>query len=145
RRRPGDLGRREGVRPRPYARSLRPRGLLAGEVRRPRLGPPAGAVVVPVRAAGGRRLPGDGRRALPAGARREGRGGVAPPARADAPGQAVPAPMSELSHVDESGTVRMVDVGAKPLSRRRAVARATVTMAPETAARLRGLPKGDAL
>jgi cyclic pyranopterin monophosphate synthase len=53
--------------------------------------------------------------------------------------------MSDLSHVDESGAVRMVDVGAKPLSRRRAVARATVTMAPETAARLRDLPKGDAL
>src|SRR2546423_14341524 len=50
-----------------------------------------------------------------------------------------------LSHVDESGEVRMVDVGAKPLSRRRAVARATVRMAPATAARLRELPKGDAL
>ncbi len=32
--------------------------------------------------------------------------------------------MSDLSHVDESGAVRMVDVGAKPVSRRRAVARA---------------------
>ena len=53
--------------------------------------------------------------------------------------------MSELSHVDESGGVRMVDVGSKPLSRRRAVARASVTMAPETAARLRSLPKGDAI
>ena len=53
--------------------------------------------------------------------------------------------MSDLSHVDESGRVRMVDVGAKPLSRRRAVARATVTMAPATAQRLRALPKGDAL
>ena len=50
-----------------------------------------------------------------------------------------------LSHVDESGAVRMVDVGSKPLSRRRAVARATVRMAPETARRLRDLPKGDAL
>ena len=39
----------------------------------------------------------------------------------------------------------MVDVGAKPLSRRRAVARATVRMAPGTATRLRELPKGDAL
>lgn len=53
--------------------------------------------------------------------------------------------MSDLSHVDESGTVRMVDVGDKVLSRRRAVARATVRMAPETARRLRELPKGDAL
>ena len=51
----------------------------------------------------------------------------------------------DLSHVDESGSVRMVDVGAKPLSRRRAVARASVRMAPETALRLRALPKGDAL
>jgi cyclic pyranopterin phosphate synthase len=39
----------------------------------------------------------------------------------------------------------MVDVGGKPLSRRRAVARAEVRMAAETARRLRELPKGDAL
>jgi cyclic pyranopterin phosphate synthase len=39
----------------------------------------------------------------------------------------------------------MVDVGSKPLSRRRATASATVTMAAETARRLRELPKGDAL
>jgi cyclic pyranopterin phosphate synthase len=39
----------------------------------------------------------------------------------------------------------MVDVGGKPLSRRRARARATVTMAAETARRLGTLPKGDAL
>ena len=54
--------------------------------------------------------------------------------------------MSELSHVDETtGEVRMVDVGAKPLSRRRAVARGRVQMAQATTARLRTLPKGDAL
>jgi cyclic pyranopterin phosphate synthase len=53
--------------------------------------------------------------------------------------------VSDLSHVDETGAVRMVDVGAKPAQRRRAVARAVVRMAPETAARLRDLPKGDAL
>ena len=53
--------------------------------------------------------------------------------------------MSELSHVDDSGDVKMVDVGAKPLSRRRAVARARVAMAAETAEKLRSLPKGDAL
>jgi cyclic pyranopterin phosphate synthase len=53
--------------------------------------------------------------------------------------------MSELSHVDESGSVRMVDVGAKPAQRRRARARAVVRMQPETARRLRELPKGDAL
>ena len=53
--------------------------------------------------------------------------------------------MSDLSHVDDTGAVRMVDVGGKPLSRRRAVARASVRMAPETAKRLGELPKGDAL
>ena len=53
--------------------------------------------------------------------------------------------MNELSHVDQSGAVKMVDVGAKPTQRRRAVARAVVRMAAETAGRLRELPKGDAL
>ena len=53
--------------------------------------------------------------------------------------------MADLSHVDESGDVRMVDVGGKPVSRRRAVARAEVRMAAETAVRLGSLPKGDAL
>jgi cyclic pyranopterin phosphate synthase len=51
----------------------------------------------------------------------------------------------ELSHVDTAGRVRMVDVGSKPDSRRRAVASARVRMATATAERLRGLPKGDAL
>jgi len=54
--------------------------------------------------------------------------------------------VSELSHVDEeSGAVKMVDVGAKPLSRRRAVAAARVHMSAATTRRLRDLPKGDAL
>jgi cyclic pyranopterin phosphate synthase len=53
--------------------------------------------------------------------------------------------MTELSHLGEAGDVRMVDVGGKSMSRRRAVARATVRMAAETARRLRELPKGDAL
>jgi cyclic pyranopterin monophosphate synthase len=53
--------------------------------------------------------------------------------------------MGELSHVSEAGDVRMVDVGDKPPLRRRAVARGFVRMAPETARRLRELPKGDAL
>jgi cyclic pyranopterin monophosphate synthase len=39
----------------------------------------------------------------------------------------------------------MVDVGGKPLSRRRARARARLAMRRETAASLRELPKGDAL
>ena len=46
---------------------------------------------------------------------------------------------------ESTGDVRMVDVGDKPLSRRRAVARGRVRMAPATAERLRALPKGDAL
>ncbi len=53
--------------------------------------------------------------------------------------------MGELSHVARTGDIHMVDVGSKPVSRRRAVARAVVRMAPATAARLRELPKGDAL
>ena len=53
--------------------------------------------------------------------------------------------MGELSHLDEQGKVRMVDVGGKPISRRRATALATLRMASETVARLRELPKGDAL
>jgi molybdenum cofactor biosynthesis protein MoaC len=53
--------------------------------------------------------------------------------------------VSELSHVDESGAVRMVDVGDKPMSRRRAVASAQVLMSRQTSRRLRDLPKGDAL
>ena len=53
--------------------------------------------------------------------------------------------MSELSHVSESGEVRMVDVGGKPVSRRRAVASARVRMAGSTTRLLRELPKGDAI
>ena len=54
--------------------------------------------------------------------------------------------MNDLSHVDEAtGEVHMVDVGGKPVSRRRAVARGRVRMAAATASRLRSLPKGDAL
>jgi len=53
--------------------------------------------------------------------------------------------MSDLSHVDDTGAARMVDVGGKPTQRRRARARASVRMASGTAARLSELPKGDAL
>jgi cyclic pyranopterin phosphate synthase len=53
--------------------------------------------------------------------------------------------VSELSHVDETGAVRMVDVGGKPAQRRRAVARARVHMLAETLAQLHELPKGDVL
>jgi cyclic pyranopterin monophosphate synthase len=53
--------------------------------------------------------------------------------------------VSKFSHLDAEGRVRMVDVGGKPASRRRARARALLTMRQETAQRLRELPKGDAL
>ena len=52
---------------------------------------------------------------------------------------------SDLSHVTAAGDVHMVDVGAKPSVRRRALARGRVRMAPETARSLTELPKGDAL
>lgn len=54
---------------------------------------------------------------------------------------------SGFSHLDEQGRARMVDVGAKPSSDRRARARAIVRMAPATAAAIaRGdAPKGDVL
>jgi cyclic pyranopterin phosphate synthase len=50
-----------------------------------------------------------------------------------------------LTHVDDTGGIRMVDVGGKPHERRRATARAVVRMSAATAALLRELPKGDAL
>ena len=55
--------------------------------------------------------------------------------------------MGELPHLDDSGAARMVDVGGKAVTDRRAVARAEVRMSPETAdAVLRGdAPKGDVL
>jgi cyclic pyranopterin phosphate synthase len=60
-------------------------------------------------------------------------------------GSAAGAEAGGLSHVDEAGGVRMVDVGAKPPVHRRAVAEATVEMRAETVLMLRELPKGDAL
>ncbi|MBX3049412.1 MAG: cyclic pyranopterin monophosphate synthase MoaC [Anaerolineales bacterium] len=54
---------------------------------------------------------------------------------------------AKLSHVDQSGRARMVDVGEKPASQRIAVAEGWVRMQPETLALLRAnaLQKGDAL
>ena len=66
RRRPGDLGRRQGVRLRPHAREHGLYGCTQVKFVDLDAGRRAGAVVVPVRAAGGGRLPGDGRCALPA-------------------------------------------------------------------------------
>ncbi len=52
-----------------------------------------------------------------------------------------------LTHVDESGKARMVDVGWKPDTQRQAVARGSVVMKPETLALIKanGLEKGDVL
>jgi cyclic pyranopterin monophosphate synthase len=53
----------------------------------------------------------------------------------------------ELTHLDETGRARMVDVGDKPASDRRAVARAVVRVSAETAAAVLAgnAPKGDVL
>ncbi len=53
----------------------------------------------------------------------------------------------ELTHLDERGRIRMVDVGGKAVTRREAVARATVRMAPATLDAIVGgrLAKGEAL
>ena len=52
-----------------------------------------------------------------------------------------------LSHVDDLGRARMVDVGAKPDTQREATARGRVVMEPRTLALIQqgGLPKGDVL
>jgi cyclic pyranopterin phosphate synthase len=52
-----------------------------------------------------------------------------------------------LTHVDESGAARMVDVGGKPVTSREAVAECVVRMSPETvrAVREATLAKGDAI
>jgi cyclic pyranopterin phosphate synthase len=52
-----------------------------------------------------------------------------------------------LTHVDSAGRARMVDVGGKEPSERRARARAVVRMSPETAAAVASgdAPKGDVL
>ncbi|TVR68404.1 MAG: cyclic pyranopterin monophosphate synthase MoaC [Spirochaetaceae bacterium] len=52
-----------------------------------------------------------------------------------------------LSHVDDSGKARMVDVSGKPSVRRTAVARGFISLAAETVALVRenGIRKGDVL
>lgn len=55
--------------------------------------------------------------------------------------------MHGFSHLDSGGGARMVDVGAKPLQLRRAIAAATLICQENTIAALRhqALPKGDVL
>jgi cyclic pyranopterin monophosphate synthase len=54
---------------------------------------------------------------------------------------------ARLTHVDETGAARMVDVSAKQVSARVAVAAGRVLVSPTVVALLRGegVPKGDAL
>lgn len=54
---------------------------------------------------------------------------------------------STLSHLDARGRIRMVDVGEKPASRREAVARGRITIAPEALRLVRAgrTKKGDPL
>jgi cyclic pyranopterin monophosphate synthase len=55
--------------------------------------------------------------------------------------------VSELTHLDSAGRARMVDVGAKEVTERRAVAQAVVRVSPDTAAAVAAgdAPKGDVL
>jgi cyclic pyranopterin phosphate synthase len=56
-------------------------------------------------------------------------------------------PRRKLTHLDDRGRVRMVDVGAKPVTQREAIARAAVRMEPATLEAIIGgtLKKGEAL
>ena len=53
--------------------------------------------------------------------------------------------MTDLTHIDDKGRARMVDVGDKPVTRRRAVALARLLMEPATLERIMqgNIPKGD--
>lgn len=55
--------------------------------------------------------------------------------------------MTRLTHLDESGAARMVDVGGKAETQRRAVASGRITMTAEALAAIRegNAPKGDVL
>lgn len=55
--------------------------------------------------------------------------------------------MTGLTHLDVTGAARMVDVGGKPATARRAIASGRITMTPEALAAIRqgNAPKGDVL
>lgn len=55
--------------------------------------------------------------------------------------------MSDLPHLDDGGAARMVDVGGKPATARRAVAAGRIAMTPQAAAAIRdgAAAKGDVL
>lgn len=85
----------------------------------------------------------------PAGSRAGETGGVDDPRpdASDAPDGTDGTDAADLTHTDETGAVDMVDVGAKPASKRRAVARGTIHLRPATvtAVRENDLAKGDVL
>ena len=55
--------------------------------------------------------------------------------------------MSDLTHLDETGAARMVDVAGKPVTAREAVATGRINMSPEAATAIRAgsVKKGDVL
>lgn len=55
--------------------------------------------------------------------------------------------MADLTHLDDTGAARMVDVSGKPDTQRQAVATGFITMSDEAAAAIRdgAVPKGDVL
>jgi cyclic pyranopterin phosphate synthase len=59
----------------------------------------------------------------------------------------MPESLPSLSHLDAQGQAQMVDVSAKPISQRQAIAMAQVTMQPTTLAAIAAgnAPKGDVL
>jgi cyclic pyranopterin monophosphate synthase len=63
------------------------------------------------------------------------------------PGKRNSSPPARLTHLDSRGRIKMVDVGAKNVTRREAIARGAVAMAPATLDAIIGgkLKKGEAL
>lgn len=55
--------------------------------------------------------------------------------------------MKKLTHFDEEGKAKMVDITEKPVSRREAIASGSITMKPETLQLIiyKKVPKGDVL
>ena len=69
------------------------------------------------------------------------------PARKRAPARKNAATSKTLTHIDERGAARMVDVGAKAVTERRATARGLLLLSSDTLALVRDgrTPKGDVL
>lgn len=56
-------------------------------------------------------------------------------------------PMSEFTHLDKQGTISMVDVSAKPVQQREAVARGEIRLLPDTIKKIQSneIAKGNVL